>query len=283
MAAIGPTAHYTGHVWARHGLSHPELATAEGHALYLAAAGPQLPLRLLGGPTIEDLLLARHLVIDALLEEAIAAGVGQVLEVACGMSPRGWRFSERHDELVYVEADLPGMAARKRAALERIGRPGRHRVAELDALAPDGPRSLSAVAAGLDPARGLAIITEGLLSYLPREAVLDLWGGFAATIARFPRGEYLADLHLDADTPTLLTRGAEAALSAFVRSRVAVHFADEDQARQALLGAGFASAEVIRAGEHPAAPARPGADLVRILRASSAPARAGCARCACPR
>lgn len=272
MAAIGPTAHYTGHVWARHGLSHPELATAEGHALYLAAAGPQLPLRLLGGPTIEDFLLARHLVIDALLEDAIAAGrVGQVLEVACGMSPRGWRFTERHDDLVYVEADLPDMAARKRSALERIGRPERHRVAELDALAPDGPRSLPAVAAGLDPERGLAIITEGLLSYLPREAVLDLWSGFAATIARFPDGEYLADLHVDADTPSLLTRGFEAALSAFVRSPVSVHFADEMEARQALLDAGFAHAEVTRAGTHPAAPSRPGAGLVRIVRASGDP------------
>src|SRR3954447_20698064 len=160
MAAIGPTAHYTGHVWARNGLSHPALATTQGRALYLAAAGPQLPLRVLGAPTIEDVLLARHLVIDALLEEAIAEGlVGQVLEVACGMSPRGWRFTERHADLVYVEADLPDMAAAKRAALERIGRPARHRVAELDALAETGPRSLEVVAASLDPSVGLAIIT----------------------------------------------------------------------------------------------------------------------------
>src|SRR3954470_4408343 len=147
MPAIGPTAHYTAHVWARNDLSHPELDTDQGKALYLAAALPQLPLHLLGQPTIEDVLLARHLVIDALLEEAIADGrVGQVLEVACGMSPRGWRFTERHPDLVYVEADLPDMAADKRAALERIGRPPTHRVVDLDALADDGPLSLPAVA-----------------------------------------------------------------------------------------------------------------------------------------
>jgi O-methyltransferase involved in polyketide biosynthesis len=269
MPSIGPTAHYTGYVWSRHGLSHPELTTAEGRALYLAAAGPQLPLRLLGAPTIEDFLLARHTVIDALLEEAIAAGrVGQVLEVACGMSPRGWRFTERHPDLVYVEADLPAMAARKRAALARIGRPERHRVADLDALAPDGPLSLAAVAAALDPDRGLAIITEGLLSYLPRDAVLDLWSAFAAAIGRFPDGEYLSDLHVGADGPSLLGRAFAAALGAFVRTPVAVHFADAQEARGALLGAGFAAATVTRASDHPAAPSRPGAGLVRIVRAS---------------
>ena len=47
MASIGPTAHYTGYVWARHGLSHPELATRQGHALYLAAEAALLPLRVL--------------------------------------------------------------------------------------------------------------------------------------------------------------------------------------------------------------------------------------------
>jgi O-methyltransferase involved in polyketide biosynthesis len=270
MAAIGPTAHYTGYVWTRNGLSHPELATTEGQALYLAAAGPQLPLKLAGLPTIEDVLLARHAVIDALLEEAIADGrVGQVLEVACGMSPRGWRFTERHRDLVYVEADLPDMAAAQRQALGRIGRPEeRHRVVELDALAADGPLSLGAVSATLDPGRGLLIITEGLLSYLPRESVLDLWSGFAATLRRFPDGLYLADLHVDEDTPGLLTRAAELALGTFVRSPVSVHFRDGMEARQALLDAGFHAAEVGRASEHPAAPDRPGTDLVRIVAAA---------------
>lgn len=269
MPSIGPTAHYTGHVWARHGLSHPELSTSLGRALYLAAAGPQLPVRLAGGPTIEDFLLARHTVIDALLDEAIADGrVGQVLEIACGMSPRGWRFTERHPDLVYVEADLPGMAAAKRAALGRIGRPPRHRVAELDALEPGGPRSLRAVAGTLDPGRGLAVVTEGLLSYLPRDAVLQLWRDCAATLRGFPRGLYLADLHVAADTPAPLTRAFAAALSAFVRGRVSVHFAEADQARCALREAGFASTEVNPAATHPAAPDNAGARLVRIVAAT---------------
>ena len=31
---IGPTAHYTGYVWSRNGLSHPALTTREGRILF---------------------------------------------------------------------------------------------------------------------------------------------------------------------------------------------------------------------------------------------------------
>jgi O-methyltransferase involved in polyketide biosynthesis len=269
MASIGPTAHYTGQVWARNGLSHPELDTLEGRVMHAATAPATTAGRIIGAPTLETLLLARHLVIDALLEDAIAGGrVGQVLEVASGMSPRGWRFTERHPDLVYVEADLPGMAARKRAALERIGRPPGHRVAELDALADGGPLSLDAVTSGLDRAHGLAVVTEGLLSYLPREAVLTLWRRFAETIAGFPGGLYLSDLHVETDVAAPLARAFEAALSVLVRTPVSVHFADAGEARDALLAAGFATARVFRASEHPAAPRRPGADRVQIVEAT---------------
>ncbi|MFL5846105.1 MAG: class I SAM-dependent methyltransferase [Solirubrobacteraceae bacterium] len=268
MASIGPTAHYTGHVWSRHGLSHPELATAEGRALYLAAEAALLPLRLLRQPTIEDFLLARHLVIDAQLEAAIAEGrVGQVLEIACGMSPRGWRFTSRHPELVYVEADLPGMAGRKRTALRRIGRPAGHRVVALDALAESGPRSLAAVAAAeLDPGLGLAVITEGLLNYLSRDAVQRLWSNVA------PLADlYLSDLFVAEDSPAVIGRAFSAALAAFVRSPVSLHFADAADAETALRAAGFASASVSRATDHPAAPSGRGAGLVRIVRAQGSP------------
>ena len=125
--------------------------------------------RLLGGGQLEPYLLARHRAIDALLERAIESdGITQVLEVACGLSPRGWRFATRYgDRITYVEADLPAMAARKRAALERIGTLGEHhRVEDVDALRDDGPESLGELTARLDRAEGLVIITEGLTGYL---------------------------------------------------------------------------------------------------------------------
>jgi len=267
MAAIGPTALYTGRVWSRNGLSHPELDSVSARLIHLAAEPTMRASSLVGGPTLEAALLARHLVIDALLEEAIVAGrVAQVLEVACGMSPRGWRFTERHPDLVYVEADLPDMAAVKREALARIGRSDNHRVADLDALADKGRLTLKAVAnRELVRDAGLAIITEGLLSYLPRDGVLKLWSGFAGLIAARPGGLYLSDLHVDEDVPAPVARAFEAALSVFVRTRVSTHFATAEEARETLVAAGFQTARVFRADEHSAAPERPGAGRVRIV------------------
>ena len=51
--AISPTAHYTGEVWSRNGLSHPALATTEGRLMH-AALRPGLALsRALGGPALD--------------------------------------------------------------------------------------------------------------------------------------------------------------------------------------------------------------------------------------
>lgn len=248
MSSIGPTAHYTGEVWTRHGLSHPELQTTGGRALRAVTDAALMPLRLLGVPTLEGMLLARHRAIDAALEAAIADGsVGQVLEIACGLSPRGWRFTEAHPDLLYVEADLPAMAARKRAALMRIGRPPSHRVTEVDALAADGPHSLAAVVEReLRPGVGLAVITEGLLNYLSRDAVQTLWGNVAAVADL-----YVSDLVVREDTPRVVGQAFTALLSGFVRGRVELHFADAGEARAGLLGCGFARAELEQPGGQP--------------------------------
>src|SRR3954452_11744473 len=139
--SVSPTAHYTGHVWLRNGLSHEALGTVEGKAMFAATEPLMLSRRLTGQPTLEQYLLARHQVIDELLEAEIESGrVEQVIEIAAGMSPRGWRFTERYgDQLTYIETDLEAMATRKRRALARIGyRPAGHRVVELDALSDGG-------------------------------------------------------------------------------------------------------------------------------------------------
>ncbi|HWN72602.1 MAG TPA: class I SAM-dependent methyltransferase, partial [Solirubrobacterales bacterium] len=196
--AISPTAHYTGETWVRNGLSHPELATWQGRLFHGALAMPNAASRMLGGPSLEGLLLARHRIIDALLDDLIQDGVSQVIEAACGMSPRGWRFSEKYgDELTYVEADLPAMAHRKREALARMGSLGeRHRVVDIDLLRDGGPGSLESLIETMDPARGLAVITEGLLVYLDDATVESLWARLAKALRPFPTGVYLSDLRI---------------------------------------------------------------------------------------
>lgn len=267
--AISPTAHYTGHVWTRNALSHSALGTLEGRALF-AALEPAMRLnKILGGTTLEGQLLARHRALDGLLERAIEeGGVSQVIEVACGMSPRGWRFTDRYGErLTYVEADLPAMAARKRSALERIGSVSdTHRVIELDAMAKEGPTSLAEIAAPLDRGRGLAIVTEGLLGYFPLPQVLDVWRRFADLLGEFAANRYLSDLHVATDTGGARIRVFRAVLSTFVRGRVYVHFADASEAESALLEAGFSSASVLQAAYHVRATEGDG-ERVRVVNA----------------
>jgi O-methyltransferase involved in polyketide biosynthesis len=244
---IGPTAHYTAAVWERRGLSHPALATSTGRVLYWTAWPATILTSALGGTRLDEFLYARHVLIDRLLEAAIERGeVSQVIEVATGMSPRGWRFARRHgDRLTYVETDLPEMASRKRDALERTGSLGpEHRVEVVDALDEGGPRSLEALAGQLDPERGLAIVTEGLLSYLDRHAVLSLWRRAAADLSRFPHGLMLSDLHLASENAGLVTAIGVRMLSAFVRGRVEMHFDDEGEVLAALAEAGFEEAEL---------------------------------------
>lgn len=276
--AVSPTAHYTGETWVRNGLSHPQLATWQGRALHRALALPLAASRTVGGPTLEGLLLARHRIIDSILEGLIESGVSQVVEVACGMSPRGWRFSERYgDRLTYVEADLPAMARRKREALGRMGSLGdHHRVADLDVLRDGGPGSLESLIETLDPEAGLVIVTEGLLTYLDDDTVDALWARFAKALGRFNKGVYLSDLRFAKRDRGVPERAFDVILSAFVRGKVHAYRGDEATAVAALRQAGFAEAQLHRGNEHPAAgEARsdPGSGVVCIIEATAATRR----------
>lgn len=246
---ISPTAHYTGYVWVAHELSHPSFATLKGQALYAALRAPQWLSARTGGPTMDAILLARHTLIDLQLERAIASGaITQVIEIASGLSPRGWRFASRHGAAIdYIEADLPAMAQRKRDVLQSAGLDSaNHRVVDIDAFADDGALSLNALMSSLDRRKGTAIITEGLLNYFPTESVIALWGRIAQALSRMQRGLYLSDIHLGHLGDDVASKAFIAMLSRFVRSQVHLHFDGEVSAEQALEHCGFGSAHLLR-------------------------------------
>lgn len=272
-ASISPTAHYTGYTWFAHGMSHPALVTPQGHFMHTALK----PLRglalLTGAPTLQAFLLARHRVIDLLLSQAIAEGrVSQVIEVAAGLSPRGWRFKQAHgDKLHYIEADLPDMAQRKRDLMQGAGllTPG-HEVVTLDALTDTGPASLNALADKLDPQRGTAIITEGLLNYFDTPTVIAMWQRFGRVLNRFPEGLYLSDLHLHNANKGVGVQAFKAVLSTFVKGRVFLHFDNEVQAETELRNARFELAELhapTRFAGQLNMTMHPGANAVRVVEA----------------
>jgi O-methyltransferase involved in polyketide biosynthesis len=265
---VSPTAHYTGHVWTRNGLSPREFQTVEGRVLFESLRPLMTVNSVLGRGSLEQYLLARHRAIDLLLEQAIEAhGVGQVLELAAGLSARGWRFTTRYPDIRYVEGDLPDMVARKRQSLQHVdGRSDQHQVVELDVLRESGPGSLEAVADELDPSRGLAIITEGLLGYLPTPQVEAIWRRCAKTLGGFAHGAYISDVHLSS-LATIEVRAFRVLLSAFVRGRVHLHFRDPAEVVASLAAAGFARADVRPAFAIAGMDAQPGTRLAYVLEA----------------
>jgi O-methyltransferase involved in polyketide biosynthesis len=271
---ISPTAHYTSWVWYRAGISHRALTSTLGRALHLAL----LPMnaayeRFASRPNLDTMLLARHAAIDALLAAEIASGrVGQVIEVASGLSPRGFTFARRHPSLRYLEADLPDMAATKRRRLDEAGlRASNHHVLTVDAMRDAGDDSLGAIAAShLDPSRGTAIVTEGLLGYFDRESVESMWRRFAAVLRGYPSGIYLSDLNLAGDLGGMHTaRVFRRVLEAFARGRVHLHYESPSDVARALRDAGFSDVSVLLPTEVPHAeiPAPDRKHVVRILTA----------------
>ena len=239
---ISPTAHYTGYVWFAHGHSHEAFATPTGRVMYHALHGPNVLAQRVRLPTLEGMLLARHRLIDLRLTLAIETGaIGQVVEVAAGLSPRGWRFRNKYGgRITYVEADLPGMLAHKRRVLAQLGGESEHhRTAEIDALIDHGPTSIAGVLSTLDPEVGTAIITEGLVNYFDQPTLLGMWKRFGAALRPFPSSLYLSDLILRDGNAGPLVTGFSYLLSAFVRGKVHLHFSSVDDAERALLECGL--------------------------------------------
>ncbi|RMH41695.1 MAG: hypothetical protein D6689_10405 [Deltaproteobacteria bacterium] len=273
---ISPTAHYTGYVWWRNGLSYDALRTPLGRALYAALAPANAVYRRVARRAdLEQLLLARHRIIDHRLAAAIEAGrVRQVVEIAGGLSARGVRMAARYRDrgLVYVEGDLPDMAEAKRARLARAGLlADNHRVVPLNALVDDGDHSLRTVAGRLlDPTAGTAIVTEGLTAYFAPDVLAGMWQRIAACLSAFPAGLYLADIILGSDAGPA-RRAFGRALGWFARGDVYLHFSGPDECIQRLRACGFATAELLHPADFASAgvPEPDRGHIVRVIEATT--------------
>ena len=250
-SGISFTAFYTGEVWRRHGLSTPFLASSQGRALYLAARPVEMLGRALLGTNNEILLLQRHHIIDHVLERAVLDdGFSQIVEIACGLSPRGTIMSRRFagSDIRYIEADLPGMAARKRQLLERAGElDARHRVIAINILEHDTPDALESVfARELDPARKTLVITEGLINYFDYPTIHGFWTRLAACLKAFPAGTYVTDLYPDYrwHRGVRVARAFKSALALATRSNVTLHFRNEAAIADGFREAGFGATRV---------------------------------------
>lgn len=273
-SSISFTAHYTGYIWYRNGLSAPPFRTGRGE-LYYALLWPfEAAAHVLIGGNIKDFLLQRHFLLDHLIENSIRDdGVTQILEIACGLSPRGWRFTEKFPQLKYVEADLPAMAKHKEALLRKTGALGaRHKVVTCNILV-DGPDSLeSVIAREFDTTKPLLVITEGLVNYFDLKTISGFWQRLQQQLVRFPSGRYLTDNYpLFDDHPfRRIMKLLGGTLGAASRSNVTFHFGSDEEMATHFRQLGFRDAIAHNPRDHAhhlTMPKTRGDSAVRILEA----------------
>lgn len=273
-AHISPSAHYTGYVWYRHQLADPAFATDLGRWIHGVLRPITWGARVGFGIDLENLLLQRHLLIDARLTQAIEqAGVCQVVEIACGLSPRGRRFTARYPSLRYIEADLPVMAARKRLLLQSQGWLSQyHQVKAVDILAGDGRDSLANLFAGLDHCLPILVITEGLVNYFELPVIEAFWTRLAAQLQVFPQATYLTDLYpnLQEHPRYRQLRWGVELVGRLTRGSYPLHYRNAEEIVAGFTRCGFNSATVLDPDQHALAlglpaPRLPG--LVRVVEA----------------
>lgn len=231
-------------------MSFPGFTTSEARALYRASLIFFSAMRTVAGFDLPSVLLQRHLIMDDRIHRFAARhGRFQVLEIACGLSPRGLSVRQRYgDRVQYYEADLPGMAMRKRALLNRFSAVGpHHHVLDINVLSPAGADSLESVmSVHLDPAMPTIVITEGLVNYFDTPTIEGVWRRIATELKRFPAGMYLTDLHSDHDrTPTMRwIRMGQRVVGTVARGSITLHYGDDSSVQRAFRGLGFSQVQV---------------------------------------
>lgn len=188
---ISFTAHYTGYIWYQMGISHPAFATSKGKFLTsLMNPFENWAEKVVGG-SMRTTLKARHKMIDDALIQLIQSHPNiQIVEIAAGLSPRGWGFRQKYPQLRYIEVDLPDMAAVKKQALIQAEQP------EAEVLAVDlfSPQ-LEQLFATLDSTQPVVMISEGLINYFTKDSLHSLWQSFTHYGKQFPTFYYLTDLY----------------------------------------------------------------------------------------
>lgn len=272
-SSISFTAHYTGYVWHHYGLSGEQFVTAQGKTYYTLLRPFECVARRLIGTDIKTTLLQRHYLIDRELEQLIAQHPDlQIVELACGLSPRGHRFTRKHPGITYIETDLPGMVARKRPLLSAISSlDDRHRVVTCNILDRDTMNSLEAVIVReCDPARPLAVITEGLVNYFDLGTISPVWQRLATLLHGFPAGVYLTDVYPEVEGHRFagIIRASNRLLRTASRSRFMLHFTCDSNMQSHFLQQGFSQVTIFNPDhEKTVAPAARGGAIVRVVHA----------------
>lgn len=188
---ISFTAHYTGYIWYSMGISHPVFATSKGKILTKLVHPLESWAEKFVGGSMRTTLKQRHRMIDEQLTRLIEQYPDlQVLEIASGLSPRGWNFRQKFPHINYRELDLPDMAKVKTQALKQIDM-NSPEVLSVDLFTTDFEQVFQV----FDPARPLVVISEGLINYFSKEMLLQLLQAITGYGQNFKELHYLTDIY----------------------------------------------------------------------------------------
>lgn len=234
---ISFTAHYTGYIWYQMGISHPALATAKGKTLAALVHPIESWAEKYVGGSMRTTLKQRHTMLDHYLQELIQLHPDiQVLEIACGLSPRGWWFRQHYPNITYRELDLPDMAATKQAALQQIE-------GEVDdVLSVDlFTETFASAFEVFDPKRPLVIISEGLINYFEKPLLQQLIKSIVTYGQDFKELHYLTDLYPEPTQNKLATIiwNSSRLLKWMSRSAFSFHFKTPADVESFFYEAGF--------------------------------------------
>ena len=245
---ISITAHYTGYIWYQLGWSHPAFATQKGKLITRLAQPFEYFTEREFGWSVRESLKQRHEVIDLKLKELIETHPDlQILEIACGLSPRGWFFRNKFPNLNYRELDLPEMANIKTQALKAIQQ--------------NSPDVLTAnifnsefknILNLFDAAKPLVIISEGLINYFDQSELKLLLSNIQNHASNFSTLYYLSDIYPE---PThsrysKLLWASSKILKTLSRSKFSFHFKSPLEIQNFFMETGFKETEVLQPSLH---------------------------------
>ena len=239
---ISFTAHYTGYIWYRMGISHPVFATAKGKTLAALVHPLESWAEKYVGGSMRTTLKQRHSMLDTHLQSLIEQHPDlQVLEIACGLSPRGWWFRQHYPTIRYRELDLPDMAATKQAALQQI-EPNVEDILSVDLFTDAFAEAFKV----FDPTRPLVIISEGLINYFDKPLLQQLVQAIASYGRDFKELHYLTDLYPEPTQNKLATIiwNSSRLLKWMSRSAFSFHFQTPAEVEQFFHDSGFKDVRV---------------------------------------
>lgn len=241
---ISFTAHYTGYIWYSMGISHPVFATSKGKFLAKVLHPLESWAEKHVGGSMRTTLKQRHSIIDEQLTQLIQQHPDlQILEIACGLSPRSWNFRQKFPQITYRELDLPDMAKIKTQALQKLDSEAPE-VLTADIFTHDFEKIFHT----FDSKRPLVIISEGLINYFDKTLLNKLLQGMTEYGQDFTELHYLTDIYPEPVKNKLANFiwSSSKLLKVMSRSSFTFHFINPQQVQSFFSHAGFNTVDVIQ-------------------------------------